>query len=292
MPNLSPLRYWVQAARLKTLPASLAPIGVALALASSHHQIQPHLALLTVAAAACIQLGTNTANDVIDANKGADTPARVGPARMVSSGYISAHQMRVATGLLFLMALVFTLLLAAYSSWWLLILGLVAIVCGYGYTAGPYALAYTGMADIAALVFFGPISTCGTYFIQTGTVHWQAVPLGLGIGCLAVALLCVNNCRDRHEDAQANKRTLVVRFGPLFGKLEYTLCLAISCGVLWYGLPHTALTRALSWLYTLVSVALTRHHWGAQGTTYNRLLGHTALLLIGYAALCIVALLL
>ncbi|HKA87220.1 MAG TPA: 1,4-dihydroxy-2-naphthoate polyprenyltransferase, partial [Haliangiales bacterium] len=85
---------WLMAARPKTLVAAAAPVAVGSAVAHAAGGFRPDAALAALLGAAFIQIGTNLANDVFDAEKGADGPDRLGPTRVVSAGLLSARAVR------------------------------------------------------------------------------------------------------------------------------------------------------------------------------------------------------
>ena len=86
-------RAWWLAARPRTLPLAAAPVAVGSALAASHGELRAGPALAALLGALLLQVGSNFANDVFDAERGADDETRIGPARAVQSGWISAAAM-------------------------------------------------------------------------------------------------------------------------------------------------------------------------------------------------------
>ncbi|HEX8297960.1 MAG TPA: 1,4-dihydroxy-2-naphthoate octaprenyltransferase [Rubricoccaceae bacterium] len=241
----SPLALWVGAARLKTLPAAAAPVVLGTAFAAGDGAFHGAAALCALVSALLIQVGTNYANDAEDAVRGADTAERVGPKRAVNEGWVTAGQMRRAAAVAFGLAFLVGLYLVWRGGPPVLALGLVAIASGYAYTKGRYALAYTGLADLFVLVFFGPVAVGGTYFVQALALPAWVLVAGLGPGALATAILIANNVRDVEQDRAASKRTLVVRFGRPFGIGLYTMCFILAGSVvqparqMWrYGLSH------------------------------------------------------
>ena len=238
-------RLWLEAARLKTLPAAAAPVLVGTALAYGEGAFHALAALCALAGALFIQIGTNYVNDAEDFVRGADTAGRLGPRRATASGAVTAAQMRVAAGVAFALAVAAGGFLIWRGGWPVLALGVVSIASGVAYTAGRYALAYTGLADLFVLVFFGPVAVAGTFYVQAlylpgwgdiaagAPIAVQAVsglgwvPIaGLGPGFLATAILIANNVRDVEQDRAAAKRTLVVRFGRGVGVRLYGACIS------------------------------------------------------------------
>ncbi len=217
-----PFNVWLLAARPKTLIAGASPVLMGTALAAGDGALHVPAALLALAGALLIQVGTNFWNDVADHGKGADTPDRIGPPRAVAMGWISPAAMRRATVLVFALAAVCCMLLVVRASWPLAVLALISILLGFGYTSGPFPLAYLGVADLFVLVFFGPVAVGGTYYVQALDLPGRIMVAGLAPGLVSGAILVANNLRDREQDARARKRTLVVRFGRRFGQIQYS----------------------------------------------------------------------
>ncbi|MEM0961642.1 MAG: 1,4-dihydroxy-2-naphthoate polyprenyltransferase [Bacteroidota bacterium] len=217
---------WIEAARLKTLPAAAAPVLVGIALAVEAGAFHLPAAACALLGALFIQIGTNYINDSEDAARGTDTDARKGPRRATATGLVTVGQMRAAGAVAFSLAFAAGIFLILRGGWPILVLGLASIASGVAYTAGRYALAYTGLADLFVLVFFGPIAVGGTYYVQALDLPLWVPVAGLGPGFLAVAILLANNVRDVEEDRAGDKRTLVVRFGRAFGVRLYGICIS------------------------------------------------------------------
>ena len=225
---LGALPVWWGAARPKTLWAAVAPVSMAGAIAyyeGSRNFFVFGIILLT---AILIQVATNFANDLIDARKGTDA-VRIGPARAVQSGLLSDGE--ITRGLILVLgaALLLGACLVYIGGLPILAMGLTALVCTIWYSAGPAALSYTGLADIFVLAFFGPIATAGTVYLLTASWSVDAAVVGFAPGFISIAVLTANNLRDFWTDRQVNKKTLVVRFGLLFGRIEYTACILAAC---------------------------------------------------------------
>jgi 1,4-dihydroxy-2-naphthoate octaprenyltransferase len=214
-------RVWIEATRPKTLPAAVAPVLVASALAFRDAGFSLGAAMVCLAFALLIQVGTNYANDYFDFVKGADSADRVGPRRAVAAGLIAPATMKRAMLLVFAVAFGTGLLLLNFGGWPLLVIGVLSIFCGVIYTGGPYPLAYHGWGDVFVFVFFGLVAVTATYFVQIGHVSFEAWALGAGIGGLATNILVVNNYRDIETDRRAGKKTLVVRWGRGFAQAQF-----------------------------------------------------------------------
>ncbi|MDF1661032.1 MAG: 1,4-dihydroxy-2-naphthoate polyprenyltransferase [Planctomycetota bacterium] len=214
---------WLSAIRPQTLTASLAPVAVGTALALQDGKVNWLIAITALLGAIMIQIGTNFFNDYSDFKKGADTEDRLGPARATQKGWVTPKQMLVATVVAFVLAGGIGLFLSAVGGWPILLIGVFGILSGLAYTGGPYPLAYVGLGDLFVMLFFGNAAVCGTYFAQTGEVTLASVLASFAVGAFATAILVVNNLRDRNTDLVANKRTLAVRFGASFARLEYAI---------------------------------------------------------------------
>ena len=222
---------WIEASRPKTLPAAVAPVLVASALAFHDGGFHPGAAAVCLAFALLIQIGTNYANDYFDFLKGADTKERVGPRRAVAAGLIAPATMKRAMGAVFSVAFLVGLWLLNFGGWPLLVIGVLSIVSGILYTGGPYPLAYHGWGDVFVFVFFGLVAVTATYFVQTGVVSVAAWALGAGIGGLATNILVVNNYRDVDTDRKAGKKTLAVRWGRNYAQVQFAAAHLLMLGV-------------------------------------------------------------
>ena len=227
--NFKKIKIWIDAARPKTLWASVAPVIIGTAMAYSDGKWDLLIALLTLLSAVLIQVGTNYANDYFDFFKGADTQDRIGPRRATGSGLIKPETMKIAFFLAFALSVVFGLYLIGWGGWPILIIGTFSILFGILYTGGPFPLGYKGLGEIFVLIFFGPVAVGGTYYLQTLEINLTVILAGLSPGLISTALLSVNNLRDIHTDRKAGKRTLAVRFGPIFARVEYFLSILIAC---------------------------------------------------------------
>lgn len=232
-----PVKALLLASRPKTLPAAVAPVvaGCALAWRLTGMFSWP-LALCTLLSAAAIQIATNYFNDAVDAVKGADTAARLGPLRATAGGLMTPWAMLTAGVGAALAAVLFSLPMVAARGWPIVAIGLVSLFFTYGYTGGPAPLAYRGLGEVFVLLFFGFVAVTGTVFVQTGQWLPEALLPGFQAGMLSTVLIAINNLRDVEEDARSNKRTLAVRGGVRFARAEI---LALCLG------PHLA---GLAWL--------------------------------------------
>jgi len=225
----SKIHIWLSAARPRTLWAAIAPVIIGTAMAFSDGK--PHLlsALLALFSAMLIQIGTNFANDYFDFIHGVDTRDRLGPTRATGAGLVKPNQMKWAFILTFTLAFLLGLYLIYRGGWPILVIGILSILCGVLYTSGPYPLSYNGLGDIFVLIFFGPVAVGGTYYLQALDITLPVILAGLSPGLISTALLTVNNLRDIYTDRKTGKKTLAVRFGEFFSRMEYLVAMLIAC---------------------------------------------------------------
>ena len=254
---MSSFTVWLEATRPKTLPAAVAPVLLGTALAYAHASVNLVAAIICLAFALLIQIGTNFANDYLDGIRGTDTDARLGPQRAVAAGLITPAVMRRATIAVLGAGFCVGLALIPYGGWWLLAVGVASVACAWLYTGGPYPLAYNGLGDVFVVLFFGLIAVGCTYYVQSLAVSADALLLGLGCGLLVNNILVVNNYRDLEEDVQANKRTLVVKFGRQFALCQYIVSALVAGAVLlWLWSQSTSALVLIGWLPVVFSLRL------------------------------------
>ncbi|HEX8158931.1 MAG TPA: 1,4-dihydroxy-2-naphthoate polyprenyltransferase [Solirubrobacteraceae bacterium] len=281
-------RIWFMAARVRTLPAAVAPVLVGTSLAIQRGVFRPGAFIAALLGSLLIQIGTNLANDYSDARRGADAEDRVGPVRVTAGGLVPPRQVLVATYVTFGLAVLCGVYLVAVAGIELLFVGIASIAAGVLYTGGPKPYGYEGLGEIFVFLFFGVAAVTGSAFAQLRTWPWEAFVLAVPVGLLAAAILVVNNVRDMDSDARAGKRTLAVRLGRERARTVY--------GVMVYGAylvaPLPWLLGSLSpwlflpWLTLALAVRLARtvrEH--ADGPTLNEALAQTGLLALAFCLL-------
>ena len=220
---------WVAGARPKTLPAAVVPVvvGTASAAGAADGGIVWWRAALAMVAALGIQVGTNYANDYSDGKRGTDDPTRrVGPVRLVGSGLASPRAVFWAAIASFAVAGAAGITLSVIVDLRLLIVGGTSFLAGWFYTGGPRPYGYAGLGELFVFVFFGVVATAGSAYVQTEELTGLAVAASIPVGCLATALLVINNLRDIPSDSAAGKRTLAVKLGARRTRALYLALLA------------------------------------------------------------------
>jgi 1,4-dihydroxy-2-naphthoate octaprenyltransferase len=282
------------ATRPKTLLAAIVPVWLGFVLAQVERgQFDQVLFGFTLAATLCIQIATNFFNDAIDCRKGADTSKRLGPRRMAGSGALAPEVLMIAAVTVAMLAVTLSLPLIAARGWPIVLIGVPSLFFSFGYTGGPWPLAYRGLGELFVFVFFGLIAVAGACFVGCGEWLPASLVLGAQVGLLATVLIAVNNARDIEEDRAADKRTLASRRGIGFARAEVAFCCIAPylIGVVWiagFGKPVAAVIPVLGiGLSGYVALGVARND---PGVIYNKYLALSALALLNFAVLMSVAL--
>jgi len=261
---------WLAGARPRTLPAAIAPVLVATALAGD--SFNPLTALLALIVSLSLQIGVNYANDYSDGIRGTDND-RIGPSRITAGGLAKPVQVKSAAFISFSVAAVAGLGLAMTTSWWLIAVGAISIAAAWGYTGGKNPYGYMGLGELFVFIFFGLVATVGSFYVQVDAITGKAILAGVIVGSLACAILVINNVRDRAKDEVAGKLTLAVRLGDKRSRILYiVLVIAPYLLTAGFGTPWTLLTLLTLPMTILILKALRS---GIQGVDLIALLGRT-----------------
>ncbi len=232
---------WVEGARLRTLPAAVAPVILGTASAEAIAEADWLRALLAALVALLLQVGVNYANDYSDGVRGTDEN-RTGPPRLTGGGLASPGTVKRAAFLCFGLAGLAGLALVALSGqWWLIAVGVAAVVAAWYYTGGSNPYGYLGLGEVFVFVFFGLVATLGTTYTQVLTVDWVTWLAACGVGLIACAILMINNVRDIPTDSVSGKKTQAVRLGDRGARIAYVVMMLIP--------------------FVLVAVIALRHPW-------------------------------
>jgi len=279
---------WIAAARPKTLGAAIAPVVVGSVLGwKISGQWSTWLLLCTLGSTIALQVATNWFNDALDFKKGADTKARIGPRRITAAGVVSPGAVMTAAWLMLGVAALLSLPLIQARGMAIVAIGIPSLYFCYGYTGGPVPLAYRGLGELFVILFFGFVAVLGSAFVQSGEWLIGGLVAGFQIGCLSTVLIAINNLRDQAEDRTTGKRTLAVRFGVTFARLEITALIVCAhlAGLYWWqhDFPR-AFTIPLA--VAPVGLFLILRVWALPpGPAYNRLLALSGMQLLLFAGL-------
>ncbi|MBO0822218.1 MAG: 1,4-dihydroxy-2-naphthoate polyprenyltransferase [Nocardiopsaceae bacterium] len=221
-------REWLAGTRPRTLPAAVVPVLIGSGVAAGYGDFVWWRALLALVVALALQVGVNFANDYSDGIRGSDDDGkRVGPMRLVGSGAAAPRTVLAAAFGSFGVAGCAGLVLAAVTSWWLVLLGVCCVAGAWFYTGGSRPYGYQGLGEVAVFVFFGVAAVAGTALVQMGSVSWLGLAASIPAGLLSCALLMINNLRDIASDGTSGKRTLAVKLGDARSRIVYILLLGV-----------------------------------------------------------------
>ncbi|MCF8306349.1 MAG: 1,4-dihydroxy-2-naphthoate polyprenyltransferase [Ignavibacteriales bacterium] len=292
--KLSQAQIWFLASRPKTLLAAVVPVIIGTSVASYSGKLDLLPAIVSLICSILIQTGTNFVNDLYDFYSGADRKDRVGPLRVVSNGLVSPETMKLAIYLVFGLSFLLGMYLVYNAGWFILFIGILSILAGYAYTAGPYPLAYNGLGDIFVFIFFGFIGTVGTFYVQaleiTPFAIWASVPAG----ALITNILVVNNYRDIKQDKLSGKNTLAVKFGETFSRIQYLGFMFVSymVPVIVFFTFKNNLLIFLPFLSLPLAIRLIKMIFSLKGKDLNKTLELTAKLSAIYGTLFSIGILL
>jgi 1,4-dihydroxy-2-naphthoate octaprenyltransferase len=244
------LTLWWRAVRPWSYTAAVIPVVLGGSIAVYDSNLNLGLLALTLLGASAIQAGTNLVNDYYDYRRGADRPDAPGMNAALLRGELTPRQILTGGLVAFGLGATIGVYLVSVAGMFILWLGLLGILVGFFYTAGPFALAYNALGELAVFIFMGPMIVIGSYYVQAQAVSLPVVLAALPVGCLVAAILHANNLRDLEHDRQVGKYTLATLLGRGRGNIEYYLLI----GGTYLSLFITVLLGIAPWL-TLISVA-------------------------------------
>jgi len=269
---------WYRAARPRTLTATYVPLGLAAVIALDQGVFDLPKFILSLIAALLLQIAANLINEYYDFKRGAEDQKQAGQGMILKAGLLTPRQVLVGACLTVAGGCLIGLFLLFQSGWLLLWIGLAGVFVVVTYTAGPFPLAYNGLGEIAVFIFMGPLMILGAYYVMAVRFDWIPVLVGIPVGFMVAAILHANNIRDIDADRAANKRTLAVRFGLRFARMEYDFLVtgayvAVLIMILARVMPPTTAIAGITLLeaYRLIQIETTSRETAllhqAQGRT-------------------------
>ena len=242
-------RTWWGAIRPWSYTAAVIPVLLGAAIAAYYEVFNGWTVFLALIGSVAIQMGTNLTNDYYDFRKGADNPKSLGTGGSLLRGDLTPRQVFLGAMLSFGIGVAIGLYLVTLTGPFIFWLGLFSVAAGFFYTAGPFALAYVGLGEVAVFIFMGPVMVIGTYYVQAQSVTWPVVLASLPVGFLVAAILHANNLRDLESDRQIGKRTLATLLGRAGANVEYYVLVLGT----YLSLAVMVLVGVAPWL-TLISI--------------------------------------
>ncbi|GAA4807809.1 1,4-dihydroxy-2-naphthoate octaprenyltransferase [Litoribaculum gwangyangense] len=243
---------WIKAMRLRTLPLSISGIVLATCLAYYNGFFDWRICVLAILTTLSFQILSNLANDYGDGIKGTDNVDRIGPERAIQSGEILPEELFNGIKINVLISIVLSclLVLIAFGAKYFFLtlifflLGIASVVAAMKYTIGRNAYGYKGFGDTFVFIFFGLVSVIGCYVLYAKKIDHVTFLPAFTIGLLSVAVLNLNNMRDRLSDEKSNKITLAVLLGEKKVKIYHKLLILMAIilsglfGILYYTSPY------------------------------------------------------
>jgi len=282
-PRVARPRDWLAGTRPRTLPAAVVPVFIGTGVAFGYGKFSPWRAVLALVVALALQIGVNYANDYSDGIRGSDE-RRVGPTRLVAAGLARPKQVLAAAFACFGVACVAGLVLAIFTSWWLILVGAAAVAAGWFYTGGSHPYGYRGFGEIAVFAFFGVAAVAGTAYVQLVRFTWLELIAAIPAGLLSCALLMINNLRDIDSDAEVGKRTLAVMLGDARSRTVYVASLLVSFAVALAMTPARPLAALTVIALPLAVGPIRAVRSGASGRALITALGQTGRLQLVFGA--------
>jgi len=218
---------YIQTIRIKTLPAVLGPIIIAITIAINANRFELLTSVLVLLIGICLQILVNLFNDLGDYEKGVDNEKRLGPERSLQSGKISKKEMRKLIAFVILITLILGFIAFLNSGITVIFLGISLILIAYLYTSGPFPYGYKGLGEIMVILIFGPVTILGALFLFDIEYNLIILLISIICGLSTSTIILTNNIRDLENDYTHNKITLAVKLGEKKSRILYILTISL-----------------------------------------------------------------
>ncbi|MBQ7530160.1 MAG: 1,4-dihydroxy-2-naphthoate octaprenyltransferase [Paludibacteraceae bacterium] len=228
------IKKYIPSLRLRTLPLSMS--GIILGTGLARPGIDWFVFGCAILTTLSLQILSNLSNELGDAQRGTDAEQQGRAAYGLQTGDLTLPEMKTMIILFIVLSIVFgsALVLTAFGTFLcvksavFLGLGALAIIGAMTYTLGKHNYGYNGWGDLGVFLFFGLLSTMGSFYLQTQTMTAEVVLAAVAIAMPIVGVLNLNNVRDMDNDVLHGKRTFASRLGKTGGKM-YHVCLLAIC---------------------------------------------------------------
>lgn len=260
------IRPWLSAMRLRTLPLSVSGIILGTCFAAYNGKFDVLVLIFAILTTISLQVLSNLANDYGDGIRGTDNEERLGPQRAIQSGEITPDEMLDAIKFNIIVVILLSLALIWFAFgttnfWFLLLfvaLGGLSLYAALNYTMGDSPYGYRALGDVFVFVFFGLLSTIGSYILYTETVSHILVLPAIALGFLSVGVLNLNNMRDIDSDTNAGKITLAIKLGLVRAK-NYHLFLVYGAMIITVLFSLLYYVQPYNFIYLLAFLPLIIH---------------------------------
>jgi 1,4-dihydroxy-2-naphthoate octaprenyltransferase len=198
-----------------------------------------------------LQIGTNITNEIYDVRNGIDSITSPRASHALLKGRVKEREAFTLVAIAFAIAILVGLWLIAVRGWPVVVLGLLGLLGGFGYTAPPLQYKYKAVGVPLVFLLMGPLMVGGAYYVITGAWSVQALIASIPVGLLVAAILHGNEWRDITEDARFGIGTLSTQFGRKVAHWGYVALvagayMALAVAVLLKALPTSSLLAMLS----------------------------------------------
>jgi 1,4-dihydroxy-2-naphthoate octaprenyltransferase len=228
---------WFLASRPWSFAMSAISVSVGSALGAIQGDFSWTFYLITLVGMIILHAATNLMNDYYDVRSGVDyretSTARYRPHPLLE-GKLKPAQVRIAAFVLYSLAAITGLYLAAARGWSLLWIGLAGVFASFTYTAPPFKYKYKALGEFSVFLMWGPLMVEGAYFVQRQDFSLKAFWISLPFGILVALVLLINNTRDISHDKQKGIVTLPILVGRRNGLRLYLILVVMAyLGILW-----------------------------------------------------------
>jgi 1,4-dihydroxy-2-naphthoate octaprenyltransferase len=195
--------------------------------------------LLTILGIFAIEVAKNASGEIVDFDSGADLAVAPedrspfsGGKRVLVDGLLTRRQTAAIAAIFYAAGIAAGLWIVSARDRQVLPLGILGVAAALFYHSRPLRLAYRGLGEAVVWLAYGPLVVSGTYLVQRGRVEVWVVWLSFALGLAIADFLVVNEFPDARADAQAGKRTLVVRLGRARSATLFAALAAAAFGAL------------------------------------------------------------
>ena len=174
---------------------------------------------------------------------------------------------------------------------------------------GNLSIGYSGLGDLFVFLYFGVVATITVPYLYLrkhgepdlsflnlavqNEMMRTSLLVALPVGFLATAIIVVNNLRDRVTDVHAGKKTMAVRFGERFTRMEY-IVLILSSYLMLIPISKTKLGNNFLWILVVTVPMVVKElkavgFGGKDGGALNDHVGSTARLQAAFCCLLAIA---
>ena len=223
---------YIKALRAPFLAGSVTPVIIGVCLAFTERHFSFFNSLIAVIGVSALHLAANLINDYFDARGSDPINLRVTPfsggSRVIQDGEIGPVTILAMSIIFLLLALASAVIMVRAGKPLVIPLGVLGLFAGWAYSATPLQLMSRGWGELLIFIAFGPLITLGAYYVNTGSMSFEAFTIGFPQGFLITGVIWINQFPDYEADKAAGKKNLVVLLGPVMARYLYSLIMILS----------------------------------------------------------------